>query len=85
MKKSDREETRKTNAILEEINAAREKLLSDAGGDVHQYLEGVREREAASGRLIVSKSQRAGGEIAADAEDAVRSQSASNRPLWLPS
>ena len=30
------------NPILEEIYAAREKLLADAGGDVHRYLEGVR-------------------------------------------
>lgn len=41
-----------TNPILEEIYAAREKLLADAGGDVKRYLQGVREREQASGRLI---------------------------------
>lgn len=41
-----------SNPILEEIYAAREKLLTDAGGDVHKYLEGVRRREAASGRLL---------------------------------
>jgi len=40
------------NPILEEIYAAREKLLADAGGDVKRYLQGVREREQASGRLI---------------------------------
>lgn len=40
------------NSILEEIYAARDKLLADAGGDVHKYLEGVRAREAASGRLL---------------------------------
>ena len=40
------------NPILEELYAAREKLLDDAGGDIHQYLEGVRQREAASGRLL---------------------------------
>ncbi len=41
-----------SNPLLAEIYAAREKLLEDAGGDVHRYLEGVREREAASGRLL---------------------------------
>ncbi|NOY41831.1 MAG: hypothetical protein GXP26_08350 [Planctomycetes bacterium] len=40
------------NPILEELYAAREKLLADAGGDVHKFLEGVREREAASGQLL---------------------------------
>lgn len=46
------------NPILEEIYAAREKLLADAGGDVHKYLEGVRAREAASGRLLTPQQQR---------------------------
>jgi len=40
------------NPIFEELYAARAKLLADAGGDVHKYLEGVRERERASGRLL---------------------------------
>jgi hypothetical protein len=40
------------NPILEEIYAAREKLLADAGGDVKRYLQGVRQREQASGRLF---------------------------------
>jgi hypothetical protein len=40
------------NPILEELYAARDKLLADAGGDVHRYLEDVRRREAASGRLL---------------------------------
>lgn len=46
------------NPILEEIYAARDKLLADAGGDVHKYLEGVRAREAASGRLLTPQQQR---------------------------
>lgn len=46
------------NPILEELYAVREKLLADAGGDVHKYLEGVRKREAASGRLLQSAPQR---------------------------
>ena len=40
------------NPILDEIHAIREKLLADAGGDIDRYLAGVREREAASGRLL---------------------------------
>jgi hypothetical protein len=40
------------NPILDELYEARAKLLADAGGDVHNYLEGVRRREAASGRLL---------------------------------
>jgi len=43
------------NPILEEIYAARERLLADAGGDIQKYLEGVRQREAESGRLLKSE------------------------------
>ncbi len=39
------------NPILEEIYAAREKLLSDVEGDLDRNLAGVRQRELASGRL----------------------------------
>ena len=46
------------NPILEEIYAAREKLLADADGDVHRYLEGVRKREQASGLLREPNMQR---------------------------
>ena len=46
------------NPVLEELYAAREKLLADAGGDAHSYLEGVRERERASGRLLSAEEQR---------------------------
>ena len=46
------------NLILEELYAARAKLLADAGGDAHKYLEGVRERERASGRLLSAEEQR---------------------------
>ncbi len=48
----------RNNPILEEIYAARDKLLADAEGDVHRYLEGVREREQASGRLLPPVKQR---------------------------
>jgi hypothetical protein len=46
------------NPILEELYAIREKLLADVGGDVQKYLAGVRQREAASGRLLKPTSQR---------------------------
>jgi len=38
------------NPILEELYAIRERLMADA--DIQKYLAGVREREAASGRLL---------------------------------
>jgi hypothetical protein len=37
-----------TNPILDELSAARAKLLADAGGDVDRLLAGIREREAES-------------------------------------
>jgi hypothetical protein len=46
------------NPVLDELYAAREKLLADCGGDVHKYLEGVRDRERASGRLLTPEEQR---------------------------
>ena len=49
------------NPILDELYAAREKLLADAGGDIHKYLEGVRQREAASGRLLQPSPQSTAG------------------------
>jgi hypothetical protein len=49
------------NPILEELYTIREKLFADAGGDIQRYLAGVREREAASGRLLKPTSQRTNG------------------------
>ena len=46
------------NPILEELYAIRERLLADAGGDLHKFLAGVRDREAASGRLLVQRGER---------------------------
>lgn len=46
------------NPVLDELYAAREKLLADAGGDAHKYLEGVRERERLSGRLLSAEDLR---------------------------
>jgi hypothetical protein len=42
------------NPILEEIYAAREKLLADYNGDFHAYVESARQRALASGKRIVS-------------------------------
>jgi hypothetical protein len=39
------------NPILEELYAARDKLLAKAGGDIRRYLEELR-RRAASDRLL---------------------------------
>ena len=47
------------NPVLEELYAAREQLLAAAGGDPSRYLEGVRERERASGRLLSAEEQKA--------------------------
>jgi hypothetical protein len=58
------------NPLLDEIYAIREKLLDDAGGDIRKFLAGVRQREAASGRLLKAPSQRfAPGASAATPED----------------
>ncbi len=42
------------NPILDELYAAREKLLTDAGGDLDQLVAGIRERQARSGHKVVS-------------------------------
>lgn len=47
------------NPILEEIYAAREKLLADYNGDVHAYVESARQRALASGRPIATPKERA--------------------------
>ena len=68
------------NPILEELYAARQKLLADAGGDAHKYLDGVRERERASGRLLSADEQRAiGSSRAANSSDS-RSEDLSSPP-----
>ena len=46
------------NPILEEIYAAREKLIADHEGDVHAYIEDARQRALASGRPIATPTQR---------------------------
>ena len=46
------------NPILEEIYAAREKLLAEHNGDVHAYVQDARQRALASGRPIAAASQR---------------------------
>ena len=42
------------NPILDELRAAREKLLTDAGGDLDQLVAGIQAREAKSGHKVVS-------------------------------
>jgi hypothetical protein len=46
------------NPILDELYAIRERLLADAGGDIQKFLAGVRQREAASGRLVREQEKR---------------------------
>lgn len=40
------------NKILDELHAARAKLLADAGGDLRKYFDQSTERLKASGRAI---------------------------------
>jgi hypothetical protein len=49
------------NPILDELYAIRERLLAEAGGDLHRFLAGVRDREAASGRLLVQRGEKESG------------------------
>ena len=47
-----------TNPILDELHATRRKLLAEAGGDLHRYVEEARKRTLASGRTIAEPTQR---------------------------
>ena len=47
-----------TNPILDELHATRAKLLAEAGGNLHRYVEEARERALASGRPIAEPTQR---------------------------
>ena len=42
------------NPILDELHAARKKLLTDAGGDLDRLVAGIRAREAKSSHKVVS-------------------------------
>lgn len=42
-----------SNPILEELYAARQKLMDDAGGDLHRLIEQAHARALASGRPLV--------------------------------
>ena len=46
------------NAILEELHAARRKLLAQYGGDTAAYLRDAQARLEASGRPIAHRKQR---------------------------
>ena len=48
----------KRNLILEEIYAAREKLLADSKGDVHAYVLDARQRALSSGHPIAAPKMR---------------------------
>jgi len=41
------------NPILDEIRAAREKLLADAGGNLKRLVAQMEERQAKSGRKVI--------------------------------
>lgn len=47
-----------TNSILDELHATREKLLAEAGGDLHRYVTEAKQRAMASGRPIAAPTQR---------------------------
>ncbi|MDA1232953.1 MAG: hypothetical protein O2856_19475 [Planctomycetota bacterium] len=47
-----------TNLILDELHATRAKLLKEAGGDLHRYVEEARQRVLASARPIAEPTQR---------------------------
>lgn len=49
----------KRNPILEELHAIREHLLTESGGDFQKFLDGLRQREAASGRLRLPTNEEA--------------------------
>ena len=46
------------NPILDEIHAARDKLLADCNWDLHAYILGARERAIASGHPIAVPKER---------------------------
>jgi len=57
------------NPILEEVYAARAKLLAEYNGDVHSYIEAARERALASGRPIAEPKQRTDQSAKAEESD----------------
>jgi hypothetical protein len=49
------------NPILDELHAIRDRMLADAGGDLHKLLARLREREAVSGRLLSQEDESGAG------------------------
>lgn len=47
-----------TNPILDELHAARQRLLAEVDGDLHRYVAEARERALASGHVIAEPTQR---------------------------
>ena len=50
-----------TNPILDELHVTRSKLLAEAGGDLHRYVEEAKERALRSGRPIAEPTLRTSG------------------------
>jgi hypothetical protein len=57
------------NPILEEVYAARVKLLAEHNGDVHSYVEAARKRALASERPIAEPKQRTDQSAKAEESD----------------
>lgn len=43
-----------TNPLLDELHAIRSQLFAEASGDLDRFVAGIRTRQAASGRTIVT-------------------------------
>jgi len=69
------------NPILEDLHAARQKLLAEAGGDLHRYVEEAKRRTLASGRVIVEPKQPAAKQTSETRSESLRRQEASAAPL----
>jgi hypothetical protein len=67
----------KSNPILDELHAVREKLLADAGGDLHRYIQEANQRASESGRKILDPGKLREGREKAD-------KAAPVLPLKLP-
>ncbi len=60
------------NPILEDLYAAREKLLRDAGGDIHQYVQEARKRALASGRQLAVSGNGYNPDTSTETQDLIR-------------
>ena len=60
------------NPILEDLYAAREKLLLDASGDIHQYVQEARKRALASGRQLAVSGKGYNPDMSTETLDLIR-------------